>query len=483
MKFFYLSPQQISRFLFASLAVVIATVAFYWLRERVAEPMIALLYLLPVVISTAAWGLGPGIVTALGAFLAFNFFFIQPYNTLWVHRTQDLVALLVFLAVALATSQIVGRAQSNLAAARTREHETAWLYDLSRALAAHNDAQTIASVLAGQCLVIFRADCVRITLEKTGDNEPCVICQPNQEIPVSKPQWVAPMVTAHGLLGEISIWRANPRGTPAEDRLLQIFANQGALALERTHLLQIATHTRVIEESDRLKSALLSSVSHELRTPLATIKAAVSSLRSGEVAADSEAGRDLLAAVEEETDQLNQLVGNLLNMSRLESGALRPQRESNVLAEIVASALHRLRLTAHSHRITVDVSEDLPLVPVDFGLMEQVLTNLISNSVKYSPEGSAIRITARTQHKKIIKVTVSNQGPPVPESDLPRIFDKFYRITAADRVTGAGLGLSICKGIVEAHGGRIWAENQPDEFAIHFTLPLTDEQRAAHPGN
>jgi two-component system sensor histidine kinase KdpD len=247
------------------------------------------------------------------------------------------------------------------------------------------------------------------------------------------------------------------------------------LALERVRLSQAASRARLLEESDRFKSSLLSSVSHELRTPLATIKAAVTSLRSGTVEWDTEARADLLAAVEEETDHLNQLVGNLLNMSRIEAGALKPERSWNSLAEIVSSALERMRQQTEQHHIEVDVSADLPLVPVDYFQIEQVFINLISNSTKYSPIGTTIAIHAHPVDGEQLQVTVRNQGPHVATEHLERIFDKFYRVTAADRVTGAGLGLSICKGIIEAHGGHIWAENLDTGFAFNFTLPLSWE--------
>jgi len=221
-----------------------------------------------------------------------------------------------------------------------------------------------------------------------------------------------------------------------------------------------------------LKSAILSSVSHELRTPLSTIKAAISSLRSGEVGWDSGARADLIAAIDEESDHLNFLVGNLLDMSRLESGALQPQLGWNILSEIVGSVLQRMRRLTEQHRIEVDLPEDLPMAPVDYVQMEQVFSNLLSNSLKYAPAGTLIRIEARILPDASLFVQVSNQGPPVPEEHLDRIFDKFYRITAAERVSGIGLGLSICKGIVEAHGGRIWAENLEAGFAFKFTLPL-----------
>jgi len=278
-------------------------------------------------------------------------------------------------------------------------------------------------------------------------------------------------------VGEIRLWRSDPSLVSAEERLLRTISSQGALALERAWLTQTETRAKVLEESDRLKSSLLSSVSHELRTPLATIKAVVTSLNSGEIEWDSEARQELLAVLEEETDQLDRLVGNLLNMSRIEAGALQPQRRWNHLAEIVAGVMGRLRqrriarAAAAAYIFEVDIPEDLPLVPVDYVLMEQVFANLISNSIKYSPANTTIKISAWRVDDDTLLIRVSNQGPGVSDEHLERIFDKFYRVTAADRVTGAGLGLSICKGIVEAHGGRIWAENLPDGFAFNFTLP------------
>jgi len=150
----------------------------------------------------------------------------------------------------------------------------------------------------------------------------------------------------------------------------------------------------------------------------------------------------------------------------------KPQRQWNILSEIVSSVLGRMRRLTEDHRIELDIPEDLPLVPVDYVQMEQVFTNLLSNSLKYAPQGTLIGIHAHAAQDSLVLVRVSNQGPPVPDEHLERIFDKFYRFTAAERVSGIGLGLSICKGILEAHGGRIWAENLPSGFAFHFTLPM-----------
>jgi len=441
--------------------------------------VLSLLYLLPVVLSSLLWGLGPGALAAVASFLALNYFFIPPYHTLLVHRTQDLLVLIVFLGVSITIGQLVGRVSKSLAEATAREHEAIHLYDLTMHLAGLRDEQDIVSALAEQTLITFHAGQVDVLVETQGNVPAHHVrledrSQPSQEMG-ENPTIITPLQSARGFLGEIKIWREPPSLTQAEERMLNTFASQGVSALERVRLSRAASQARLLEESDRFKSSLLSSVSHELRSPLATIKAAVTSLRSETVEWDTEARAELLAAVEEETDHLNQLVGNLLNMSRIEAGALKPQRSWNLLADVVSSAIERMRQQTEKHHLDINVSADLPLVPIDYFLIEQVFINLISNSTKYSAEGTTIGIQARPVKGDLLQVIVWNQGPHVQPEHLERIFDKFYRVTAADRVTGAGLGLSICKGIVEAHGGRIWAENLAQGFAFNFTLPLSVE--------
>ena len=464
-------PFLVSRFwqyLLAFVMITIVTAVFFALRDALDTTLIALLYLIPLGLITAFWGLGPGITSALITFLAFNYFFIQPYYTFAVHHPTDVVILVIFLIVAIVISQLVGRMQASLAAATAREREATQLYELSTALAGLHDDHVIAQILARQVQEVSQGEAVELNI--TGA-QPFAFRLPELNQPNRPPEWVVPMQVARGILGEIRLWRAAPAISSSEKRLLQTFASQGALALERARLAQAESRARVLEESDHLKSVLLSSVSHELRTPLSTIKAAASSLRSNEVSWDSAARPELIAAIDDEADHLNMLVGNLLDMSRIESGALKPKREWNILPEIVGSVLARMKHLAGEHRIEVDVPEDLPLVPVDYVQMEQVFTNLVSNSVKYAPEKTVIRLRAFVEGESI-HALISNQGPQVPQEHLERIFDKFFRITAADRVTGTGLGLSICKGIIEAHGGRIWAENVPDGLAFHITLPL-----------
>ncbi len=458
----------------AFLTVAFTTLLLLLLRDSLSAQVVALLYLLPVMASTALWGLTPGVMAALLAFLAFNYYFLVPYFTFVVHETQDLLTLIIFTIVAVVISQLLGRARDSMKAAASREREATRLYELSMALSGLQDNLTIAQSLAEHTRETFMADRVEVFIEGREEEQPIVLQSTSEgNPPRSSPLLVTAMLTARGKEGEIRLWRKGAGLTSPEERLLQTYASQGALAVERTRLAKSENRARVLEESDRLKSALLSSVSHELRSPLATIKASVTSLRSGAVDWNIEARQELLAFIEEETDQLNLLVGNLLDSSRLETGALIPQKKWNSLRDILNSVLKRTTQMAQKHPINVELPENLPLVPVDFFQIEQVFVNLISNSVKYAPEGSPITIRAKIREEQTLLVQVINHGPGVAEEHLERIFDKFHRVTSADKVTGTGLGLSICKGVLEAHGGRIWAENGQDCFIFNFTLPLT----------
>jgi two-component system sensor histidine kinase KdpD len=280
-----------------------------------------------------------------------------------------------------------------------------------------------------------------------------------------------PLLSSRGALGEIHIHDPREYLTVEEERLLQTFAGQGALALERATLVASETRARLLEESDRLKTAILSSVSHEFRTPLASILASATSLFNPNVELEAEARVDLQNLLVEETERMIQLVGNLLNMSRIEAGALKLQREWNSLTEILDNSMKRLLRISRQHKIELDVPEDLPLISVDAVLLEQVFINLVGNSLKFSPERSTIFIRAREDGAEM-QVTVSNQGPPIQENSIDHIFEKFFPVAGNERGRGTGLGLSICKGIIEAHGGRIWAENVTTGVDFNFTIPL-----------
>ncbi len=460
-----------SHYALTLLVVAATTVLLKLFQVSLSIQVIILIYLLPVVLSARLWGLGPGILAALLAFLNFNYFFLPPYFSFTVAHPQDLLALIVFLVIAVVVSQLLGQDQQSLAAATAREREATQLYELTTALTGLLDEKDIAQAVANRVCETFYAQKVEVLVNDVpeGTSQDCREGAPS--LP-ARPDLAFPLASARGQLGQVHIWRRDRHFSESERKLLSTFIGQGALALERARLMQSENRARVLEESDRLKSALLSSVSHELRTPLATIKASISSLRSEAIELDSEAERDLLAAIEEETDQLNQLVGNILDMSRIETGSLNPQRKWNSLAEIAGGVIKKMGQAVQHHRVTIDIPSDFPLVPVDYVLLAQVFSNLVSNSAKYAPVGTEIILRARRQDGETALAQVINQGPHVAEENLARIFDKFYRVTAADKITGTGLGLSICKGIVEAHGGRIWAENAPGCFIFNFTLPL-----------
>jgi len=464
---------QLFPFLIRQLAVlgcVVATILILKPFEfSLAIQLIALIFLLPVLVSTVYFGLTAGVFASILAFLGFNFYFIQPYNTLAVHQTLDLITLLIFLMVSIIISQFIGRAREAAALAKSREREATLLYELISALSSLHDPQKIAQILAEHTLKAIQADRVEVSL-KESSNQITALQDHADHNNLDIHQSVISIQTARSQEGEIHIWHQFTL-TPQTDRLLDAFANQAALTLERARLANNENKTKVLEESDRLKSSLLNSVSHELRSPLAAIKTSVSFLRSGSVDWNIAAREELLATIEEETDQLNFLVGNLLDMSRIESGALNPQRRWNSISEIAMGVVIKMRKQLQNHLLETDFPADLALVPTDYVMISQVFTNLISNSIKYAPTQTIIKIKAE-QDLEQMHVQVSNQSPPVPPEHLEQIFDKFHRITEADRVTGTGLGLSICKGIIEAHDGKIWAENQPNNFVFHFTLPL-----------
>lgn len=471
---------QIGRHLAAILCIAITTLLLRPFNPYFEIQIIALVYLLPVMICTVLWGLTPGVLAGVLAFLSFNYYFIQPYYTFQVHTSQDVITLLIFLVVAIVMSQLIGQEKEAVRLARSREWEATRMYELTSTLASLQDGEQIAKALADVSLETFPVNQVEVQIGSYPKSSGPIISMPNPspEIPPSRE---IVLKTARGVEGELRVWFTQDKLSTEEERLLEMFSSQGALSLERIRLLKSETKAKILEESDQLKSSLLNSVSHELRTPLSAIKASVSFLRQGALEWNSDASQELLATIEEETDQLNQLVGNLLDMSRIESGALKPQKRWNSIEEIAMSVVLKMRKRVQNHQINIDFPESLPLVPSDYVQIGQVFMNLISNGIKYAPEGTEIQLKAAAA-ADTLTVSVANQGPPVPEEHLQQIFEKFHRITQAEKVTGTGLGLSICKGIIEAHGGKIWAENQPGWFVIYFTLPLTlNGQRPIHP--
>ncbi|GAB4475643.1 MAG: hypothetical protein Kow0088_12670 [Anaerolineales bacterium] len=471
--------------------VLCATFFFYPLRELVGIEIIALLYLFPIGINATFWGLKAGLLSAILAFFVLNFNFIPPYYTLYVHRTQDVVILVVFLVVTIFISQLMGQLRRSLHTAQAREREASSLYDYTREISGLQDEQQILETLKRYIQHTLKAERVSFVVQQhptaegisPSGSHSYEEADKNDEINhfiENRPTFTTTINAKDHLTGELRIWRRSAPLSQAETRLVQILASQACAALERVRFVQAQTQAKILAESDRLKASLLSSVSHELRTPLATIKAAISSLRSGSVEWDSEARQELLTMIEEETDHLNLLVSNLLNMSRLESGALTLERAWSNLGEIIRRAVERISPYTKDKTIHIFLSPDIPYLFVDSLLIEQVLINLLNNSLKYAPLHSEIEVEGVFNQAQEVRLEVRNQGPPIPEEYLNRIFDKFFRLEHPQRVGGTGLGLSICKGIIEAHGGKIWAENRQKGIAFVITLPVEkDESEAA----
>jgi two-component system sensor histidine kinase KdpD len=283
-----------------------------------------------------------------------------------------------------------------------------------------------------------------------------------------------PIATGTEELGVLEV-NGRPGGgrfTSDDERLLTSFADQVALAIERTRLTEEATRAAVLEQSDHLKSAMLAAVSHDLRTPLAAIKTSASALLDTSVTWSDEARNDLLAAIEEETDRLALMVSNLLDLSRIEGGALRPDRDWHDLRELIGDVARQMRRRAGARRIEVIVPELLPVASLDYVEIAQVLINLIGNAIIYSDDGSRIVIGVEDRQEELA-VFVQDEGVGIAPEHLPHVFESFYRAHGRGPVAGSGIGLAICKGLVEAHGGRIWAESAIGKgTTMWFTLPL-----------
>jgi two-component system sensor histidine kinase KdpD len=286
-----------------------------------------------------------------------------------------------------------------------------------------------------------------------------------------------PLAGSRGTVGVLGIRPARPQALAAPEQLhlLETFAAQTALAVERGILGEEAARARLRVEAERLRNSLLSSVSHDLRTPLATITGAASGLLEGADRLTPAARREMLQAIHEEADRLNRLVNNLLDMTRLESGAIQVRKEWHSVEELVGAALARLGGRLEGRPVTTRLPPDLPLVPLDAVLVEQVLINLLDNALKHTPAGTPIDISAAVGEGGA-EIEVADRGPGLPPGAEDRVFDKFFRGGRAGTGPGVGLGLTICRGIVEAHGGRITAENRPGGGAVfRVVLPLADK--------
>ena len=269
--------------------------------------------------------------------------------------------------------------------------------------------------------------------------------------------------------------RSNPQST-----FFWTFVDQATSMIERARLRQEGLQVEVLQRTDALRAALLSSISHDLRTPLASIKASASSLLQDDVQWSDDERRSFALAIEHEADRLNRLVANLLDMSRIEGGALKPEKEWYPIDELIHDVLGHMQPVLLDREVQTDIPDDLPPVQLDYLEIEQVLTNLIENAVHYTPSDSSIDVSVHTEEDQLV-ISVADRGPGIPPSDLEHVFDKFYRVSGrtSERPTGSGLGLAVSRGLIEAHGGRIWVENREGGGAVfRFTLPLMEKRES-----
>ncbi len=483
-------------YLQATAAVAAATLASWLMFPYFEAANLIMAYLLAVVGIAARYGHGPSVVAAVLGVAAFDFFFVPPYLTFAVADTQYVLTFAVMLGVGLVISGLTIRIRRQAEAARHRERQTAALYAMSRELAQTERVDDLVAIATRHIGAVFDANVALLLPDRDGrlaagsDAEPPIVRSvfeqgvPADVGPSSARGLCLPLLGQRGVLGVVTIRprRLGAFAAPEPRRQLETLVNQTALALERARLAAEAQDARVRAETERLRNSLLTSVSHDLRTPLAAITGAATTILDAGGRLDERTKHDLLESVRDEAERLNRLVQNLLEMTKLESGALQLRKDWHPLEEVIGAALSRLGKRLVGRRVTTRVPPNLPLVAIDDVLIEQVLVNLLDNALKYTPAGSPIDIIA-TGTDRAVTVEIADRGPGLPPGEEDKVFEKFYRgRSAGDR--GAGLGLAICLGVVRAHGGRIWAQNLPGGGAAFlFNLPLTEAPPAAVPAD
>jgi two-component system sensor histidine kinase KdpD len=467
------------------------------LRQMLAVSNVALVLLVAVLAAAVTFGLWPSLFACLVCALAYNFFFLPPLYTFTIAEPENIVTLLVFVLVAGIASNLTSRVRMQAIVARQRAATTEDLYRFSRKLtgiATLDDllwatAYQVAHMLKLHVVLLLPEDddlTVRAgyppedTLEEADLAAAKWAFEHGQEagrgadtLPGARRLFL-PMRTARGVVAIIGLDSQAPGTllTPDQRRLLDSLSDQTALAIERVHLAAEADRARIATETEKLRSALLTSISHDLRTPLASILGSVTSLRQYQAQLNETDREELLGTIQEEAERLNHFIANLLDMTRLESGALAPHLESIDLADVAGSVLRRTKRLAEHHAVVLDLPADLPPLRLDPVLFEQVLFNLLDNAAKYAPEGTIITLRARHEGGTV-RVQVLDEGEGLPEEDRERVFDKFYRVRAGDRKrAGTGLGLAIARGFMEAMGGGITVANRTDRRGAVFTLEL-----------
>ncbi len=494
-------------------ALALAMAALWPVRQDIGLLNIGLVFLVVVIGATVLAGRNAGILASVLGFALFDFFLVPPYLTFAVNELHNILALFVFLGVSALLSWLIAGAREQAQQATRRAEDMARLYELNQAIIGAQHVDQVLPAIAGRVAEVFDAQACWILLPDKQQQLAVVAQAPGaaraptrDEVALARwafthgtevgrsgeavrqaqvPERAAflPLRAAGGIIGVLAVADKSDRRpfSRAEHTVLATFAGQAAAALERLQLLREAQRAEMLARTDELKSALVSAVSHDLRTPLASIIASVTTLLEPDVAWDADTRREFLQSIDEEARRLNRLVGNLLDMSRIESGVLRPEKDWYAVGEVIEATAQRLEPRLAGHHLTLDIAPDLPLIRFDFVQIEQVLTNLLENALKYTPPGTAIAVQAR-RTADTVEISVTDDGPGVSQEQRARLFERFYRVDGRARPKGMGLGLAISKGLVEAHDGRIWVVQPPGSgLRITFTLPITSTETGTVP--
>jgi two-component system sensor histidine kinase KdpD len=481
-----------------SMAYVGVAAAFGMLLFRTLDVRnIALVFLMAVLTSAVTAGLWPALFASTLSALAFNFFFLEPLYTLDIRDPESVVAFIFFLGVAVIASNLTARVQRQATSARQRARTTEDLYLFSKKLAGTGTLDEVLWATAHQMASMLRVRVV-ILLPEEGTIVVRAGYPPDDTLvdaDIAAARWAwehdkpagrgadtlpgakrlyLPLKTGRTAIGVVGLDndRQGPLLTPEQQRLFDALADQAALAIERVQLVADVDRAKLAAEADRLRSALLTSISHDLKTPLAAILGAAGTLGDYSKSLSDADRAELLSTIVDEAERLNRFIANLLDMTRIESGATEPNASLHYVGDIVGSALRRAARILTQHETEIDIPADLPMLRLDAVLFEQVLFNLLDNAAKYAPAGSKIRVQSWTDGA-VVHLQILDEGPGIPPSDLERVFDTFYRVRKTDHVlAGTGLGLSICRGFITAMGGTISAENRTDRSGAVFTIQM-----------
>jgi two-component system sensor histidine kinase KdpD len=481
-------------------SLVVLLIILLPFRDNLSTAIPALVFVLPAVIGVVIGGFWVGVVGAGAGFVVYDLFFLPPYDALTVRSAQNWIAVAVYIAVVLIVAQVVAQLRAAREEALRRTQESDRLYELSQALIGDLSLPQLLTHIVDTVQGVFEPRWTALVLPQGGHDEPVpgetleVVAAAGQAMSDAD---VASLTSAQGVTRSMG-WVADggdrgPRVVSvalvvnerpvgmlvlqevvlegADRSLLGTFANQSALAVDRARLREEALRARLLEEIDRWRRALMGAASHDLRTPLAAVKTAVSSLRQAGTRLSEEDRAELLELIEQQSDRLARLVTNLLDMTRIESGALEIRPTVMPLDELVDEALGNLGGSVGHERVRVQAPDDLPMLRIDHVLVSQVVANLLDNAERVSPHGSMIRVTARVAPGSAdrIEIAVADEGPGIPQSERDRVFEMFSQ---SGRGGGAGLGLAIAKAFVEAHGGLIWVDpNAVLGARLVFTVP------------